>query len=315
MTFILKKYLDIDLFQKYLIPAQESNQFTNYGNAVRLLEDRAREMLKIDDSKAVIATSSGSSAISGIIYAIDRKEGKGSRVATQAFTFPSNVQGGAIGAIAVDFDHALNIDTTSEFLVEYSDLVIVTNCFGHLQNIDLILQALNNKNIVFDNAASPYSFWKGTNSCNLGVASYVSLHHTKPIGFGEGGLIIIDKKYEKYARASINFGLMDDEPINDRGGNLKMSEVSAAAILQWWDQFNIDDLQQKYLDNYYNKRYEFGQVEGDLYPHRADEGDIFFEIVFPLFIMNQRQQQMMTLKENITSQLLLNLLLMLCMIG
>ena len=286
MTFILKKYLDIDLFQKYLIPAQESNQFTNYGNAVRLLEDRAREMLKIDDSKAVIATSSGSSAISGIIYAIDRKEGKGSRVATQAFTFPSNVQGGAIGAIAVDFDHALNIDTTSEFLVEYSDLVIVTNCFGHLQNIDLILQALNNKNIVFDNAASPYSFWKGTISCNLGVASYVSLHHTKPIGFGEGGLIIIDKKYEKYARASINFGLMDDEPINDRGGNLKMSEVSAAAILQWWDQFNIDDLQQKYLDNYYNKRYEFGQVEGDLYPHRADEGDIFFPNCFP-FIHNE----------------------------
>ena len=139
---------------------------------------------------------------------------------------------------------------------------------------------------MFDNAASPYSFWKGTNSCNLGVASYVSLHHTKPIGFGEGGLIIIDKKYEKYARASINFGLMDDEPINDRGGNLKMSEVSAAAILQWWDQFNIDDLQQKYLDNYYNKRYEFGQVEGDLYPHRADEGDIFFpNVLCALYIL------------------------------
>ena len=286
MTFILKKYLDIDLFQKYLIPAQESNQFSNYGNAVKMLEKRACEMLKIDDSKAVIATSSGSSAISGIIYAIDREAGEGSKIATQAFTFPSNVQGGAIGSLPVDFDVSLNIDVTNPHLIEYSDLVIVTNCFGHLQNIDLILQTLSDKNVVFDNAASPYSFWKGTNSCNLGIASYISLHHTKPIGFGEGGLIIIDKKYEKYARASINFGLMDDEPINDRGGNFKMSEVSAAAILQWWDQFNIDDLQQKYLDNYYNKRYEFGQVEGDLYPHRADEDDIFFPNCFP-FIHQQ----------------------------
>ena len=68
--FYSQKISDIDLFQKYLIPAQESNQFSNYGNAVRLLEDRAREMLKIDDSKAVIATSSGSSAISGIIYTL-----------------------------------------------------------------------------------------------------------------------------------------------------------------------------------------------------------------------------------------------------
>lgn len=286
MTFILKKYLDIDLFQKYLITAQESNQFSNYGNAVKMLEERAREMLKIDDSKAVIATSSGSSAISGIIYAIDREAGYSSRVGTQAFTFPSNVQGAAAGAISVDFDVALNIDTANKFLIEYSDLVIVTNCFGHLQDIDYILEDLKEKNVVFDNAASPYSFWKGTNSCNLGVASYVSLHHTKPIGFGEGGLIIIDKKYEKYARASINFGLMDDEPINDRGGNFKMSEVSAAAILQWWDQFNIDDLQQKYLNNYYNKRYEFGHVEGDLYPHRADEDDIFFPNCFP-FIHQQ----------------------------
>ena len=107
---------------------------------------------------------------------------------------------------------------------------------------------------------------------------------------------------------------MDDEPINDRGGNFKMSEVSAAAILQWWDQFNIDDLQQKYLDNYYNKRYEFGQVEGDLYLQELMKMIYFFQIVFPLFIMNQLTAANDEFEENTINQLLLNLLQMLCMI-
>ena len=30
-------------------------------------------------------------------------------------------------------------------------------------------------------------FYEGENSCNLPDASFISLHHTKPIGFGEGG--------------------------------------------------------------------------------------------------------------------------------
>ena len=98
--------------------------------------------------------------------------------------------------LIIQFDEKLNIQMEDTFLIDYGKIVIATNCFGHLQDLNYITtQALNHdKILIFDNAATPYSFYKGTNSCNLGVGSFVSFHHTKPIGFGEGGIAIIDKK-------------------------------------------------------------------------------------------------------------------------
>ena len=51
IPFILKKQLDSDRFNDYLYTANTTNQFSNYGYAVQLLEQRARDMLKIDDNK------------------------------------------------------------------------------------------------------------------------------------------------------------------------------------------------------------------------------------------------------------------------
>lgn len=127
--------------------------------------------------------------------------------------------------------------------------------------------------------STPYTWWEDTNSCNLGTGSYVSLHHTKPIGFGEGGLAIIDKKYEDQTRIACNFGLVDGK-FNERSGNYKMSEISAAAILQWWDQFEIDELRDKYLDNYYKVKYELRDEEGVSWINYGDD-DKFFPSCFP----------------------------------
>ena len=55
--FILKKLFNLEAFDSYLKVARDTNQFTNYGMAVQLLEQRARIVLKIDDSKAIIATN------------------------------------------------------------------------------------------------------------------------------------------------------------------------------------------------------------------------------------------------------------------
>ena len=56
---------------------------------------------------------------------------------------------------------------------------------------------MNNKFLIFDNAATPFTYYKGKSCCNYGHGSTISFHHTKPLGFGEGGAIIVDKKYEK----------------------------------------------------------------------------------------------------------------------
>lgn len=282
MTYILNKKLDFDRFQNYMMPAQETNIFANGGYCTKALEERAREMLKISDNKAIIATSSGTSALHAILFAMMRHNNANMRVCTQDFTFPSSSQGPATGPIITDVDQNCNMNIYDEYAHNYGQIYIVTNCFGHVQDLDSILLygQENKKIIIFDNAATPYTFLNGINTCNLGQASFVSLHHTKHIGFGEGGLAIVDNHLEEGVRIACNFGLVDKQ-FNERASNFKMSEISAAAILQYWDSFDIDELQEKLINNYYEKLYEINRGYGGVVHPNYSDDDKFLPSCLP----------------------------------
>ena len=265
-----------DKFHHYLQKAQETNQFTNYGWAAKELEIRARDMLKIDESKAIIACCSGTAALHAMLWGIQRQDGQ-QRVGTQDFTFASNSLGPAEGPIVADMKSDYNINLEDPY-INYAKILIITNVFGHLQDLDYISEYYF-PYIIFDNAASPYTFWEGSNSCNYPTGSYISLHHTKPIGFGEGGLAIIDKQYEESVRIATNFGLIDGM-FNERSGNYKISELSAAGILQWWDQFDIETLATQYADNYFKLKYEFRDIEGSTWTNYSED-ETFFPNCFP----------------------------------
>ena len=267
-----------DKFQNYLQNAEKTNQFTNYGWAAKELEIRARDMLEIDESKAIIACCSGTAALHAMLWGIQRQDGT-QRIGTQDFTFASNSIGPAEGPIVTDMKPDCNLNLDDPYITQ-SKILIVTNVFGHLQDLDYISEYYF-PYIIFDNAACPYTFWEGSNSCNWGTGSYISLHHTKPIGFGEGGLAIIDKKYEESVRIATNFGLVDGN-FNERSSNYKISEVSAAAILQWWDQFDINTLSNQYQDNYFKLKYEFRDIEGKTWINHSEDGK-FFPNCFPFF--------------------------------
>ena len=285
IRFIQPKTFSQDSFNYYLQKAIETNHFTNYGWAVRKLEERAKDLLKIDDTKAVIATNNGTTAASAIIDAVRRKsENTKKRVCTQDFTFATNSIGSASGSLVVDLNNSCMIDHSNDFINEAADIVIITNCFGHVGDLEQLETILKDKVIVYDNAASPYSFYKGKNCLNYGTASFVSLHHTKPLGFGEGGLVVIDKEYEDLVRAAVNFGMIDGV-FNEYGGNYKMSEISAAGILQWWDSIgSFENLASKYRDSYFKLRYELRTLSGDFWPHFGD--DNFFPNCLPFIHEN-----------------------------
>ncbi len=235
-------------------------------------------MLKIDESKAIIACCSGTAALHAMLWGIQRQDGT-QRIGTQDFTFASNSIGPAEGPIVTDMKPDCNLNLDDPYITQ-SKILIVTNVFGHLQDLDYISEYYF-PYIIFDNAACPYTFWEGSNSCNWGTGSYISLHHTKPIGFGEGGLAIIDKKYEESVRIATNFGLVDGN-FNERSSNYKISEVSAAAILQWWDQFDINTLSNQYQDNYFKLKYEFRDIEGKTWINYSED-EKFFPNCFPYF--------------------------------
>ena len=277
--FTQRKKLNIERFSQYLTEAQTSNQFTNYGYAVKTLEQRARKNLQIPDSKAIIATCNGAAALNAIMAAIHTSE----PVYSQDFTFPCNFQIPGVYTEPFDLDDAGNPDI---YHIRTPGILIITNCFGHVVDIDKILKhaELYNQKVVFDNAASPYSFYKGKNISAYGIASYISLHHTKPLGFGEGGLVIIDKSYETSVRAAINFGMHEGRPVIE-GNNYKMSELSAAGILQWWDSFDIDELRDNYLKAY-------NKYENKVKIAIPNYSDSFFPNCLPVIENNVRNEIM-----------------------
>ena len=140
--------------------------------------------------------------------------------------------------IDIDLDGGLNLEELDSSI----DGIIVTNIFGNIVDIAKYEKWAkdNNKFLIFDNAATPFTFYKGKSCCNYGNGATISFHHTKPLGFGEGGAIIVDKKYEKNIRCLINFGInLTDNYWVKEGNNYKMSDISAVYIIQYLDNFDL----------------------------------------------------------------------------
>jgi dTDP-4-amino-4,6-dideoxygalactose transaminase len=280
-TWITKKTINQSRVKELLDENIKSNQFTNYGPNVRRLECWISRHLKIDTSKyAVIAVCNAGAGLQCIIDSInnvDKKaDYKNTKWATQAFTFPPSAQGTLKTALICDIDNEGGLDLNDTELLENIDSIsgiIVTNIFGNVVNIDKYCEwaTKNNKALVFDNAATPYTFYKGSNACNYGTGSVISFHHTKPLGFGEGGAIVVLKKYEVMVRRLTNFGIHNELmlPWMPEGNNYKMSEISAVYILQYLEQ-NFDDI-CKHHTKLYHMAMEYAKIHGyELYPSFAD---------------------------------------------
>ena len=255
---------------------EKTNQYTNGGPSVRKLEEFIRNKFEIQENKAVICCNNATSALyaltSGIQIVSDVNQW-----ATQSFTFPASAQGMLKDAVIIDIDEDGGIDL--EQIPGNINGVIVTNCFGNVVDIDKYVNWCKERNIflIFDNAGTGFTFYKGRNSCNYGQGSVISFHHTKQFGFGEGGAIIVDEKYEYIIRKLMNFGIDNNNPNNYElywnrlGNNYKISEISALYILQYLRE-NFDNIVKHHRSLYdYYKQFET-ENKVKLYPNFADEG-------------------------------------------
>jgi dTDP-4-amino-4,6-dideoxygalactose transaminase len=266
MKWVNKKKVNYDRLEELLSESENLNQFSNDGPMIKKLESRLHELLKLDDNKTIILTNSGTSALHAIASVLKYITSRDLTFVTQAFTFPASCQGSLSNSKIVD------IDTNNMYGPDLLDInpddidgVIVTNIFGYICNIRYYIDWCNehNKYLIFDNAATPYSFIDNKNILNYGTASIISFHHTKPIGFGEGGAIIIDNKYRDLVWSICNFGKNIDKNINwDRSSsNYKMSDISAGFIYMLLDDFNhIVNHHQKMYKYYYNKIKDKDQI-------------------------------------------------------
>lgn len=237
VNFVEDKPLCYDAVDSLLERSREANHWTNFGPVSRELESAFAASIGLADHLTVVACASGTVALQALGRLATIISGKPSlQWANSALSFMSSYTDIFADAIAVDTDEIglLSLDKLDAVDSNAWDAMIVTNLYGIVESMPQHLQyALKHKKIcIIDNAVRPLNFGRPSNEIpGLDYFEAISCHHTKPMGFGEGGLAILPKKYEETFRYILNFGNALEKPYQWMGLNGKMSDVSAAHIL------------------------------------------------------------------------------------
>jgi len=243
IKFVQQKKVNFKKVEDLLNQSISSNQMTNRGPCKFLLEKKLEKLFNLDSDKRVICVGNGTLALHALMLFYNKISKKELKWVTPSFTFPSSVVGNFESDI-LDIDETYSMPLTDENLSKY-DGFIITNLFGTYPNnfMEWVKRCKDeNKILIFDNASSPLTTINGKNICAFGDAAFGSLHHTKYLGFGEGGFIVIDSKYYDEINNILCFGFNPTEVkrrYNKFSSNFKMSDVSAAFILQHIESYDI----------------------------------------------------------------------------
>ena len=254
IKYIQNKKIDYSLFSKILEKSQKTNQYTNRGPVKFALEKKLEKILEIHPDKCVVCVANGTLALHALLFFYEKRGLK--KAVSPSYTFPSCNVGG-LKPLLVDINRETGTIPVADLdIFRDNDIILLTNLFGtHPESLGEILDISKNMNkvAILDNASSPCSKIEGINYCNLGDAAFGSLHHTKYLGFGEGGFIVIAKENKEEINQILGFGfngLSRERTSNPYSSNFKMSDVSAAAILQHIERYDIEAhkrVQEKFI--------------------------------------------------------------------
>jgi dTDP-4-amino-4,6-dideoxygalactose transaminase len=195
---------------------------------------------------------SGTGALHALAAGLSLKAEKTLRWVTQAFTFPSAIQGPLVESLVCDID-PVHKGPSFKYLDDNKhtfDGVLVTNVFGlQCSIVEYEKWCLREeKYLIFDNAATPLGFLAdGRSIHDVGDGAIISLHETKPFGRGEGGAVVCRRDVYSFVHQAMNFGFNIPAQIripNRYSSNWRMSDIAAAAICDHFD--NIASWEEKF---------------------------------------------------------------------
>ena len=145
--------------------------------------------------------------------------------------------------------------------------IIVVHTFGQSADMDKIIKIANKKNIpvIEDAACAMGSKYKGQFCGTIGKIGCFSMHATKGVGIGEGGLLVTnDDKIAKKVRSLATFGLNTWNRENSKefvipvfeniGFNYKLSDLAAAVGIAQFKKKDKIIKKKNALARYWNKR-------------------------------------------------------------
>lgn len=223
-----------EVLSKYFSQIDENRWYSNFGPLTSELEERLSDYFAVEKD-CIVALSNGTAALEA---AIDMC-GNQSSWSCPSWTFaatPSALLRSKRQLRFIDVDNDWRIRTNNDF--DYPNILEVLP-FG--DRVKLSKWNEPKGTVLFDAAASFDSLFNfGKDAVNYEWGLIVSLHATKSLPAGEGGLFISNNSdWVHRVRAWSNFGFVNDRESSFVGTNAKMSEYTAAialASLDVWEE-------------------------------------------------------------------------------
>lgn len=217
----------------YLQSMDERRVYSNSGYLLKTLEQRFAKELKIHESNVVLCANA-TLGIQGLCELSPVHEFKIPSFTFSATGLAVQKSGKSFSLSDIDPD-SWEIDI-SQMKPDSSKGVVTVAPFGKALDIN---KYKNISNLIVDAAASMGYYIQNPIKLDQNQSYVFSLHATKVLGIGEGGLVVFgDTEKAKEFRSYINFGFSGSRDSKILGTNAKMSEMQAAyghAVLDNWE--------------------------------------------------------------------------------
>lgn len=251
---------ELEKVKKYFEQIDQNKYYSNRGPLVLELEKRLANHFEINEDRVVVMCNATASLHLGLLDILSKVKNKEKRFCLcPSYTFagtPVAINLSGLEPYFVDIDNKSGNLTPQiiidKFGTDFSKVAAImpVSCFG----TKLDTKAWNDFSKQYEVEIIADQAWCYDNYQDFkNNYSAISLHCSKVLGCGEGGILIVPGLDEKKSVIELsNFGFNDEKIANTRGTNAKMSEYSAAvchaAMDQWPEIKQITiKLQKKYI--------------------------------------------------------------------
>jgi dTDP-4-amino-4,6-dideoxygalactose transaminase len=219
----------------YLRMIDENRVYTNFGPLHRQLEVRLAEYLGVSDEH-VLLLANGTLALQG---AVGTSGGNGSEWVMPSWTFVASAEAVSTAGAEICFAD-VDADTWAlRAITEASSRPhMVVAPFGAPPHVAQWRHRVGSVPMIID-AASCFDACRGMSTDALSNSMVmISLHATKLVTTGEGGVLVGDPEWIRDVKRWSNFGFRGRRIADVRGTNAKLSEYGAAVGLASFDRWD-----------------------------------------------------------------------------
>ena len=261
----------------------DTHWLTNMGKYHNELEKQLKEYLGVN---GLSLFTNGHMALELALQAMNLS----GEIITTPFTFASTthaiIRNGLIPVFCDinNIDFTIDVSKIEALITDKTSAILPVHVYGNICDVEKIEQIANKYGIkvIYDAAHAFGVRYKGIGIGNFGDASMFSFHATKVFNTIEGGAISFhdnDEFSQKLYRLK-NFGIKNEETVDDIGANAKLNEFSAVMGLCNLKHIGTELEKRKQIVNTYMN--ELSSINGIQLPNpqkNTDPNYAYFPIV------------------------------------